>query len=190
MLLAARHLVDRLRHPRSRADDLDGLRRRLAAAEGPGEVSEEEREAAAAIARVRQELFNAFGPVEACRGCAKGHPLPHGRWSGGHCCGCRTEQVFTDDEVAVLKLTGTTTSKLTPPAGDHAGCVFRGPEGCSIDVADRPSICVRYVCRELEGELRARGDLKKIRGLGERLAKELGRFSRARTARRAGSTGA
>lgn len=186
MLIAARHLVDRLRHPRSRADELAALRRRVAAAPGANDVPEEEAMAAAELRRLRIELSAALADIESCGGCAKGHPLPHGRWSGGHCCGCRTEDVFTDDEVAALRLSGTTPGRLVPPVSDHAGCVFRGPEGCSLDPADRPNICVRYVCRELEGELRERGDLARIKALSTRIGATLTRFSRLRAARAEG----
>jgi hypothetical protein len=178
MLIAARHLVDRLRHPRSRADDVAALRRRLARVEG----TEEEAALAREIRRLREALAAAFTTVEACRGCARGHPLPHGRWHGGHCCGCRTEQVFTDDEVAALALAGTTASDLSPPRGDHAGCAFRGPEGCSLPPAHRPNICVRYLCRELEGELRERGELAPIRAIAADLNKAFERLRRMREA--------
>ena len=183
MLIAAQHLIDRLRHPRSRADEVASLRRRFAAAPGPGEVSAEELALAAEMRRLREALSEALEGVTSCSGCAHGHPLPHGRWRGGHCCGTRTEQVFTDDEVAALRLSGTTPARLSLPDGDHAGCAFRGPEGCSLEVASRPSICVRFVCMELEGELRERGSLRAIRAIGAALARAFERFRTLRAAR-------
>jgi hypothetical protein len=201
VLIAAQHLVDRLRHPRSRADDLAELRRRFQAAPRapftmgplaapyPGalararDVGADEVQAAAELLRLRRTLSAALSDVASCGGCAEGHPLPHGRWNGGHCCGCQTVQVFTDDEVAALRLSGTTPARLAPPVSDHAGCVFRGPEGCSLDVADRPNLCVRFVCRELEGELGARGDLPRIKALAAELGATFKRFSRLRAAR-------
>jgi hypothetical protein len=191
-LIAARHLVDRLRHVRSRADEVAALRRRLAAMPGPGEASEEEVEIAIELRRLREELSAALAGVTSCGGCAKGHPLPHGRWDGGHCCGCRTDQVFTDDEVAALRLSGTTAGRLAPPppGSDHAGCAFRGPAGCSLAARDRPSICVRYLCRELEGELRRRGDLARIKRIAAALGKAAERFRRAREAHLFGSASA
>jgi hypothetical protein len=179
VLISARYLVDRLRHPRSRADDVAHVRRRLAAATG----SPEERALAAELRRLREELAAAFQRVDACGSCARGHPLPHGRFPGGHCCGTRTEQVFTDDEVAALALAGTSPGDLAPPTGDHAGCAFRGPEGCSLAAADRPSICVRYICRELEAELRERGDLARIKAIAASLARTFDRFRALREAR-------
>ena len=42
MLIAAHHLVDRLRHPRSRADEVFAVRRRLVAQRSPSAASDEE----------------------------------------------------------------------------------------------------------------------------------------------------
>jgi hypothetical protein len=184
VLIPVQHLLDRLRHPRSRADELRDVRRRLAAAPGPGEATAEELSAAQALRRLREELSAALSGVESCSGCASGHPLPHGRWDGGHCCGCATTQVFTDDEIAALRLGGTTPARLAAPAGDHAGCAFRGPGGCSLDAADRPSICVRYVCRELEDELRGRGDRASVKAIAAELGRTFERFRALRAARR------
>ena len=186
MIIAAQHLVDRLRHPRSRADEVAALRRRLmdATLEAP---TAEEIEVAAELLRLRRALSEALMGVTSCSGCARGHPLPHGRWSGGHCCGTRTEQVFTDDEVAALRLAGTTAARLVPPPpGDHAGCAFRGPAGCSLDVADRPSLCVRFVCRELDDELREQGgpgDRRALKALAAELGRTFERWRRLRSER-------
>jgi hypothetical protein len=176
VLLAAQHLVDRLRHPRSRADEVDSVRRRLAGAPGPEGASAEEVASAAELRRLREALAAALSTVESCSGCAHGHPLPHGRWDGGHCCGTRTELVFTDDEIGALRLAGTTPARLTLPSGDHAGCAFRGPTGCSLAPADRPSICVRFICRELDGELEGRGDRRAVRALAAELGKAFERW--------------
>jgi hypothetical protein len=183
VLISAQHLVDRLRHPRSRADEVAALRRRVAQAPGPKGVSAGEVEAAAALVRLRRELSAALAGVASCGGCARGHPLPHGRWSGGHCCGTRTDLVFTEDEVAALRLSGTTPARLRPPEGDHAGCAFRGPAGCSLDPADRPNICVRFICRELEEELEVRGDRRPVKAIAAALGEAFERFRRLRAAR-------
>lgn len=156
VLIAARHLVDRLRQPRSRAEELRQLRQRLQ--EAPTSLPAAERAAALRLRALRERLSQLVGPVESCRTCAKGHPPPHGHFDGGHCCGLRTEDAFNDDEVAALRLAGTTPGRLTPPAGgpDHAGCAFRGPTGCSLAVPDRPNLCLRYLCPDLTRELHRR----------------------------------
>ena len=183
MLIAAHHLVDRLRHPRSRADEVLAVRRRLVAQPAPSEASDEERALALDLRRLREELTNALAGVSACGTCARGHSLPHGRWNGGQCCGGHTEGVFTDDELASLRLSGTTPARLAPPRADHAGCAFRGPEGCSLEVADRPNLCVRYVCRELEGELHERGSVTSVKAIARQLGQTFDRFSRVRAER-------
>lgn len=180
MLIAAQHLIDRLRHPRSRADEVHAVRRRLAAQPGPATASDEELRLARELLRLRAELMQALGEVTSCAGCARGHSLPHGRWSGGQCCGGRTEDIFTDDELAALRLSGTTPARLAPPSSDHAGCAFRGPQGCSLDVADRPNLCVRYVCRELEAELASRGVLPEVKKAARDLGRTFDQFARAK----------
>ena len=183
MLIAAQHLVDRLRHPRSRADEVRAVRLRLVAQPAPSAASAEELTLAQELRRLREELTRALGGVTACAGCARGHSLPHGRWSGGQCCGGRTEDIFTDDELAALRLSGTTPGRLEPPRSDHAGCAFRGPRGCSLEVADRPNLCVRYVCRELEAELAERGTLADVKKIARDLGRAFDRFARAKAAR-------
>jgi hypothetical protein len=122
----------------------------------------------------------AFEQVRACGGCGRGRSLPHGRWDGGFCCGGRTEGVFDDDEVAALALAGTRPRDLRVPDGDHAGCAFRGPRGCVLSPVDRPSLCVRFVCRELEAELREDGAWERTRALTRQLEATFARFVRAR----------
>lgn len=142
-------------------------------------VSEETRALAAELRELRPQVLAAFEGVRACAGCGRGHSLPHGRWDGGFCCGGRTDGVFDDDEVAALALAGTRPRDLRLPAGDHAGCAFRGPEGCSLDARDRPNLCVRFVCRELEGELREDGEWARVRALTRRLETTFARFVRS-----------
>jgi hypothetical protein len=180
VLITVRYLLDRLRYPRSRADEVAALRRRFAEAPGPEHESGEGIALAAEMRRLREALSAALAGVTSCSGCAHGHPLPQGRWRGGHCCGTRTALVFTDDEVAALRLSGTTPARLVPPAGDVAGCAFRGPLGCSLEVVDRPNLCVRFVCMELQGELRERGDLREIKAIGAALTRAFERFRRLR----------
>ncbi len=161
MLVHARHLVDRLRQPRSRADELLDVRRRLgAAARKP--TGPRARELAETLRELRIAASAAQGCVHACAGCGRGKPLPAGRFDGGHCCSGATADIFTDDEVAALALAGTRPAALRPPDGDHAGCAFRGSTGCSLAPADRPTVCVRYICRDLTAEVAARGDIAHV----------------------------
>ncbi len=184
MLASIAYLLDLLIHDRARADELQDLRKRLAAAPPPGRVSHQEALLALELRELRGEILRALGEVQVCRGCARGHPLPHGRWDGGHCCGGRTAHLFTDDEVASLRAGGTRAWHLRGPHSEHAGCSFRGPRGCSLRPADRPNLCVRYTCPELREELRARGDLAQIDRMCDRLLVTFTRFTQARARRR------
>ncbi len=181
MLIRAHHLLDRLRQPRSRADEVLAVRRRLVAQPPPGRATDDQVRLARELRRLREELTRLLDGATSCSGCARGHSLPHGRWSGGQCCGGRTEEIFTDHELAALRLSGTTPSRLAPPRSDHAGCAFRGPLGCSLDVADRPNLCVRYICRELEGELAERGTLGDVKKAARALGRAFDDFVRATT---------
>ena len=175
MLIAARHLVDRLRHPRSRADEVAALRRRLAAV---GAATPEARRLAAEVMRLREALGAAFEGTTACAGCARGYPPPHGRWPGGHCCGGPTDGVFTDDEVAALALGGVRGGELVPPppGTDHAGCAFRGAGGCSLTARERPTVCAAYVCRDLARGLFDRGRLDEVEALAAELRRAFDAF--------------
>ena len=177
MLVAVRDLVRRWRGPRSRAVEVGAVRERITGAARRG-GSEEARALARELRALKPQVLAAFRDVKACHGCGSERPLPHGRWDGGFCCGGRTEGVFDEDEAAALALAGTRARDLRAPAGDHAGCAFRGPEGCSLDARDRPTLCVRFVCRELEGELRASGEWTRVRALTRKLETTFARFVR------------
>jgi hypothetical protein len=183
MLIAARYLVDRLRQPQSRADEVLALRRRLAAESLASQVGADEAAAAIELRQLRQELSRATAGVTSCRSCAVGHPDPHGHFAGGHCCGLRTADVFSDDEVAALRQAGTGPAELRLPQGDHAGCSFRGPTGCSLAAGDRPNLCLRYVCPDLARELAGRGDLVAIEALGAQMEAVYLRFVELRRQR-------
>lgn len=183
-LIPVRYLVDRLRQPRSRADEVRALRRRFLEDDGPPGF--EEQAAARELRELRERLARQVGAVESCKTCALGHPLPHGRFAGGHCCGLVTEDAFNPDEVAALRQAGTGPADLRLPVGDHAGCSFRGPTGCSLSVSDRPNLCVRYLCPDLRRELHRRGDpaaLAAIEETGARLEAVYLRFLSLRQTR-------
>jgi hypothetical protein len=166
-VLVARYLVDRLRGGRARADELLALRRRLLAIPVPAAAAPLARELRGLRARVGA-LLDGTG---ACAGCAVRRPPPHGRWAGGFCCGGHTEDLFTDDELASLRLAGTGPGRLRLPAGgERAGCLFRGPAGCALPAVDRPTVCTRYLCQDLERELHRRGALPGVLALCDALA--------------------
>jgi hypothetical protein len=181
VLVPVRDLVRRLRSPRSRTLEIHAVRERVRAAAAAG-ASEEAVRLARELRELRPLVSEAFAGVRACAGCGRGRPEPHGHWHGGFCCGGATDGVFDDDEVAALALGGTRPRDLGGPAGDHAGCAFRGPQGCSLDPGDRPNVCVRFACRELEGELRGDGEWRRVRALTRRLETTFARFVRARDA--------
>jgi len=183
LLVLGRYLLDRARQPRARAGELLDVRRRLLRQASRRRASPAEIEAARGARRLREALCRALEAVQACRRCGAGHPPPHGRWDGGYCCGAPTDVLFTDDEVAALRLAGTTPRRLRPPTGDHAGCAFRGPQGCALAPGDRPTCCVRYLCRDLTRELHARGDLAAIEALVDELDATHLRFVTLRAAR-------
>jgi len=166
MLIAPTHLlrrlVDRARHPQTRADELARLRARHRAQPSRRGSDPELVALADELRRLRRALADELrnASVSSCHGCARGHPLPEGRWPGGHCCGGNTLDIFSVDEVAALELGGTSLRDWAPPDGDHAGCAFRGPRGCSLEPEDRPSICLRYICLELRAELREGGQAR------------------------------
>lgn len=178
VLISPRHLVDRLRYPRTRADELAALRARFRAQPSRWQASAEQIAAAERLRELRQAMLRALAAVEveSCKSCATGHPLPHGRWDGGHCCGAPTLDIFSAGEVAALKLGGSRAAELAPPHDDHAGCVFRGSTGCSLSADDRPTICVRYICPELRMELRSQPEWQQISELARALGDTYRRF--------------
>lgn len=178
MLITARQLVARLRQPRSRSDEVRDLRRRLVRARR--QLTDDQRREGRALRRLREELAAAAGTIDACSGCARGCSQPAGRWDGGHCCSGNTAHLFCDDEVAALAAGGTRPGQLAGPHGDHAGCAFRGATGCSLSVANRPSRCVLYLCRDATRELHAAARLDHVEALAAQLSAAHARFVRAR----------
>ncbi|MCG8423643.1 MAG: hypothetical protein MJE77_37570 [Proteobacteria bacterium] len=183
MLIAARYLVDRLREPRSRADELLRLRRQLTAQSTTSNATAEERQLALRMRDLRGQIAQALGQVESCAHCARGYAVPEGRWTGGHCCSGNTADLFHHHEIAALTLSGTGSSDLTPPGCDHAGCSFRGPTGCSLSPRHRPNVCIRYLCGELRAELAHRGDLAHVQSLVDDLEQTFDAFVAMRATR-------
>jgi hypothetical protein len=149
-------------------------------------VSRAEEELASRLRELRQQMAAQLGPVEACAHCVKGvkwEPRQDLGWPGGYCCSGVTQELFSDHELAALRLAGTTATCLKPPRGAHRGCAFRGAAGCSLAVAHRPSVCVDYACRELRVELHRRGEGPAIARLQDELQMVFRRFVAERTAR-------
>lgn len=180
MLIRTLHVLDRLQHRRSRADELAALRRRLVAV---GKLSSIETQLAAELRHLRETIIATMGHPQACKECARNLPLPNGRWDGGFCCGSSTEELFTDEEIATLRSSGTRAVSFKAPRSDHSGCVFRGPRGCSLHGRHRPNICVRYFCRDLLHELKARGVLTVIESLCAELDRKYELFAALRIER-------
>ena len=176
------YLCDRLAGSRTRAKELRTLRERLVGHDLPGDVGLAEWRLAMQMRHLRLELGVRFGKVESCGCCAE--RAGAGAWPGGHCCSGRTEELFTDDELAALRLSGTTPRQLIPAHGSHRGCSFRSVRGCSLASSYRPCLCVTYACRDLERELRQRSDGPQITALREELRRTFERFVQARRERR------
>ena len=180
VLVSVGYILDRLSGPPTRASELRDLRRRLLAQPGPGAASPAEEQLALQLRDLRESLAASFGPVEACAGCAQPSSAV---WPGGHCCSANTRELFSDHELAALRLAGTTPADLKPPRGGHLGCAFRGRSGCSLGAAHRPCVCVGYACRELQVELYRRGDGSAYVRLEEALHSAFERFVAQRQAR-------
>lgn len=184
MLVPLDRLLRRLRQPRTRADELVALDRRLRAARTTA-VTAEERALAAEVSARKHELARVLGEVTSCATCAKGHPAPRGLHDGGACCAGDTPALFDDHELAALALAGTRPLDLTAPrsAEPHAGCAFRGALGCSLALAHRPGRCVHYLCDDLRRELHRHARLDAVEEAQAALDQAMRRFVAARTAR-------
>ena len=132
---------------------------------------------------MKRALADATGAVSACSSCGKGMPPPGGAFAGGHCCSGNTADLFSDDEVAMLAQTGTRPGDLTAPTTAHAGCAFRAPTRCTLEVEDRPALCARYACTTLRHELFDRGRLDEIERLEADLDTAYRRFATLRAGR-------
>jgi hypothetical protein len=178
--VSVRYLLDRIRYPRSRANELAQLRVRFAQLSG---ASQQEREIALQMTSLKQEISGLLKNSKSCSACNWHHPRPEGPWHGGYCCSAPTTNLFTDDEIAALVASGVELNNLQPPDEAQHGCVFRGSTGCTIPSGSRPSICVRYLCVTLELELARSRELELIEILGMQLKEKFERFVSLRNAR-------
>ncbi|MCA9664448.1 MAG: hypothetical protein KC503_02635 [Myxococcales bacterium] len=171
-------LLERARQPeRSRADEIADVRRRLAAQQRAARrASDDERQRARALETLRQQMIETLAEPASCASCERSCHTPSARvgteretvfaaerrrapagFDGGACCAAKTAGVFSDDELYVLALAGATAADYSAPPGPHAGCAFRDARGCSLAVQRRPTLCLRYLCNELQSELQASG---------------------------------
>lgn len=177
VVIAVERLLTRLRQPTSRADELIELRRRLRA-ELARDVDDEERALAHEVRAHKLAVTAQLRGVSSCRTCAAGKPSAREGYDGGACCSGVTADLFDDHELAALAHAGTRPRDLVPPGGTdaHAGCAFRGPRGCTLDVTHRPARCVRYVCGTLRRELVKRGERHAIDARLAELERAMQRF--------------
>jgi hypothetical protein len=160
--IAVERLLIKLGQPRSRADELIALRRRLRD-ELAREIDEEERALAHDVRARKLAVAAELRSIASCSTCATGQASQPG-YDGGACCSGVTADLFDDNELAALTHAGTRPGDLVPPDGadPHAGCAFRGPRGCSLEVTHRPARCVHYLCGTLRRELFQRGQLRAV----------------------------
>jgi hypothetical protein len=162
-----------LTEPRSVREDRRGLAARLRQVErridalGPA-ARASLRARARRLADLRAEVGRLTGSPRCCAGCEARLLEPTPGFDGGLCCGTGTEAVTGLRELAALALAGARSARA-PGTDRHAGCMFRTTRGCTLAPRVRPTICVRYLCRELTRELHARGVLDEVLRLGEEL---------------------
>ena len=163
MLIAVERLLIKVRQPASRADELIPLRRRLRD-ELARAIDDDERALARDVRARKLAVAAELHAISSCRTCATGQPGPGNGYDGGACCSGVTAHLFDDHELAALAHAGTRPRDLVPPGGSdaHAGCAFRGPRGCTLDVMHRPGRCVHYLCDALRRELFKRGQLDAV----------------------------
>ncbi len=180
MLTPLLNLLDLLVHQPSRARELAALRRELRRQPRNRTISAEERLLARELRALRVTISAVLPRSSACDSCAEHYPPPHGHWPGGYCCGAPTEELFTADELATLHVAGTRARDLRAPFGAHAGCAFRGPEGCALPPVHRPNICVRHICWELARTLQTQGVLARTEDLSQQIKVRFERFVKIR----------
>ncbi len=71
------------------------------------------------------------------------------------CC-TRVHYLFSEKDILFLRLSGRK-QRWRREAMTKKGCWFLGSSGCNLDSKSRPFICHRYICSDLEEEIK-RGD--------------------------------
>lgn len=174
-----RRLLDRWRYRPSRAAALAALRSRYRAAAARIRAPQATR-LAIRLRQLRETVAAELQGTEACAGCARRCTLgPPPAWEGGLCCSGETSALFTTDELAALRAAGTRLKDLRPPRTLHDGCIFRAEHGCTLAPADRPNLCVRFLCRDLSRELAARGKIRRVVALCDEIERTFAAFVEA-----------
>lgn len=152
----------RLRVPVFSAHQQEKLERLRARYDGiPADEVAADAQLAHQVAELKQRIVAAIGEVDACTGCARAASPPRGWRDGGACCSRDIDELFTDDELWLIRAADAG-GALAGPGYRGSGCAFRTPEGCALPPAARPCLCVHYMCDALRDELRQRGDLDQI----------------------------
>lgn len=185
MLISVERLLVRVRQQPSRANELIALRARLRA-ERAATPSREEKAAAIRLRAIKLEAAEALSAAQptACSTCATGKRAPRGTYVGGDCCSGITADLFEGEHLAALAHAGTRPRDLRAPRSTHAGCAFRGEQGCTLATEHRPARCVHYTCMTLRKELRVNGSLVKLDETMNALKAAMHEFSVLHEARR------
>ena len=70
----------------------------------------------------------------------------------GPCC-AKVNFLFCEKDILFFKLSGRR-SRWRREASKKKGCRFLGPDGCILDPKSRPFTCHRYICPDLEKEIK------------------------------------
>ena len=169
--------------PIDKGRELRQLRQELRRVRADRRLGDDERELSRTLRASRERIAREVGQLHACARCAAAYPLPASTWDGGYCCSGRTDALFDELELAALGQAGTRPRHLRPPRSAAAGCIFRGPTGCSLAPEHRPNKCLRYLCAGAQRELHERGALEQVEALCQDNEQQFAHYARCRIAR-------
>ncbi len=167
----------------SRRSALRRLRQALRRERRSGRWSPQELALARLLRDGRERIAAETGCLWACARCAGAYPPPASTWDGGYCCSGSTDALFDELELAALYASGSRPRHLRPPRAPVAGCIFRGPRGCSLPPRHRPNKCLRFLCRDAQRELHLGGSLETVVALAAENERQLGQLAQLREAR-------
>lgn len=169
--------------PIDKGRELRQLRQGLRRVCADRRLGDDERALSRILRASRERIARELGQLQVCSRCAAAYPLPASTWDGGYCCSGRTDALFDELELAALGQAGTRPRHMRPPRSAAAGCIFRGPTGCSLPPKHRPNICLRYLCTGAQRELHARGILAQVEALCQENEQQFAYYARCRMAR-------